>query len=530
MAEDYTSLLGRSDQSWSDVASILLTEEKSKSKKGRRRQKRALIGGLLLSAWDSSKINKVVKNLQDADVDKQYDIAEATQKWDNYNEFITNDKQFILAGGEPKEKDEVNEYFKSLGAVSFHGANPNFEELYKNRVNRNAEREEQINKIALALQKDHIQKRADLVAMGAIKSTIGKSPIYKTKEEFLKPYEDYYRAKKRRASDPTELSAVHSIFGVVGPSRRRRKELDEKLESYKQMMTSYSKYDTLLDIPNYAYPKAYYNPNDIGYTESDILRLVETTVENDSLQRLLVGKARKMIATNGVMTTYNTAQNNKTISDSQLQALLITTTVDFEKATVQAKQYQAEFGDLWKVRRKETELPFTVEEITDEENKVISSKRTPTNEDKFKLYEAEEDVYISQKLGLYDQNTVDLQNALLGKDYEETINVTIDSDTQEKIPNNPELIEMYDKIILDSTTSSATIMASRDWIRFLMEPEALFKLRDVLTNVYQIPKADVDNMDTTELQTWYMAITMEGIASRKSILETQEKLQNINKK
>ena len=113
MAEDYTSLLGRSDQSWSDVASILLTEEKSKSKKGRRRQKRALIGGLLLSAWDSSKINKVVKNLQDADVDKQYDIAEATQKWDNYNEFITNDKQFILAGGEPKEKDEVNEYFKS---------------------------------------------------------------------------------------------------------------------------------------------------------------------------------------------------------------------------------------------------------------------------------------------------------------------------------------------------------------------------------------------------------------------------------
>ena len=89
---------------------------------------------------------------------------------------------------------------------------------------------------------------------------------------------------------------------------------------------------------------------------------------------------------------------------------------------------------------------------------------------------------------------------------------------------------MYDKIILDSTTSSATIMASRDWIRFLMEPEALSKLRDVLTNVYQIPKADVDNMDTTELQTWYMAITMEGIASRKNILETQEKLKNINKK
>lgn len=528
MAEDYTSLLGRSDQSWSDIASILLTEEKSKSKKGRRRQKRALIGGLLLSAWDSSKINKVVKNLQDADVDKQYDIADATQKWDNYNEFITNDKQFMLAGGAPKEKDEVNEYFKSLGAVSFHGSNPNFEELYKTRVNRNPEREEQINKIANALQADHIQKRADLVAMGAITST-GTSPIYQTKEQFLKPYEDYYRAKKRRASDPAELSAVHSIFGVVGPARRRRKALDKKLEGYERMMTSYSKYDTLLNIPAYAYPKAYYNPNDIGYTESDVLRLVETTVENDSLQRLLVGKARKMIVTNGVMTTYNTAQNEKTISDSQLQALLITTAVDFEKATVQAKQYQAEFGDLWKVRRKETELPFTVEEITDKETQVISSKRTATDKDKFELYEDEEDIYVAQKLGLYDQNTVDLQNALLGKDYEETINVTINSDTNEKIYNNPELIEMYDKIILDSTTDSHTTMAARDWIRFSMEAENLNKFRNYLTDVYQIPKVDVDAMDTTELQTWFIAITMEGIASRKNILEAQEKLKNQNK-
>ena len=97
MAEDYTSLLGRSDQSWSDIASILLTEEKKKTKKARRKQRRALIGGLLLSAWDSNKINKVVKNLQDADVDKQFDIAEATSNWESYNNFVIEDKQYILS-------------------------------------------------------------------------------------------------------------------------------------------------------------------------------------------------------------------------------------------------------------------------------------------------------------------------------------------------------------------------------------------------------------------------------------------------
>ena len=71
------------------------------------------------------------------------------------------------------------------------------------------------------------------------------------------------------------------------------------------------------------------------------------------------------------------------------------------------------------------------------------------------MYVAEEDIYVSQKLGLFDQDTVDLQNALLGKKYEEEINVTINKDTGEKTPNNPELISMYNKVILDSSTSSA---------------------------------------------------------------------------
>jgi len=404
-----------------------------------------------------------------------------------------------MAGGAPKKEGEVNEYFKSLGAISFHNSNPNFEEQYKDRNNRNAERAEQIDKIAQALQDNHIKKRNELISMGSM--TTGTSPEYKTKEEFLKPYEDYYRDKKRRASDPSELSAVHSLFGLVGPARKRRKALDKKLEGYDKMQTQYSKYDTLLDIPTYAYAKTYYNPDDIGYTESDILRLVETTVENDSLQNLIVSKARRMIRTNKVTDNPNTALNEDTISDSQLQALLLNTSVDFEKATVQAEQYKVEFGDLYKVRRKVTELPFTVEEITDKENKVISRKRTVTDEDRYALYAAEEDIYVSQKLGLFDQDTVDLQNALNGKHYEETINVTIDKDTGKKIPNEPELISMYNKVILDSSTSSASIMASREWTKNSMESGWLAKFRDYLKEVRKIPAPEVDAMTLNDLNT-----------------------------
>ena len=389
---DYTSLLGKSDQSWKQIATALLSEQQSKNKKAKRKQRRALVGALALSAWDNSKLNNVIRNLEDAKTDNQYQIADATVKWENYNKFITDDKGFIAAGGEPEKAEEINEYFKTAAAVNFNNSNPNFEELYKNRANRHAEREEGINKIAKVLQADHLKKRNELKNTQAI--TGKSSPIYLTKEEFLKPYEDHYRAKERRATDSSELGAVHQLFGLVGPGRKRRKELDAKIAGYEKIIKGYSIYDTLLDLPINSAPKAYYNPNDIGYTEADIVRLVETTVENDSLQRLLVTKARKMIVTNGIVDNANTALNEDTISDTQLQALLINTTVDFEKATIQAKQYKEEFADIWLVRRKETDLPFTTTEI-DEGDGTIRIERKAINKDKFDLYEDEEDIYVA---------------------------------------------------------------------------------------------------------------------------------------
>ena len=145
---DYTSLLGKSDQSWKQIATALLSEQQSKNKKAKRKQRRALVGALALSAWDNNKLNNVIRNLEDAKTDNQYQIADATVKWENYNMFITDDKGFIAAGGEPEKAEEINEYFKTVAAVNFNSANPNFEELYKNRANRHVEREEGINKLA----------------------------------------------------------------------------------------------------------------------------------------------------------------------------------------------------------------------------------------------------------------------------------------------------------------------------------------------------------------------------------------------
>ena len=100
---DYTSLLGKSDQSWKQIATALLSEQQSKNKKSKRKQRRALVGALALSAWDNNKLNNVIRNLEDAKVDEQFAIAKATTNWEAYNTFISEDRKFMEAGG--KEGD-----------------------------------------------------------------------------------------------------------------------------------------------------------------------------------------------------------------------------------------------------------------------------------------------------------------------------------------------------------------------------------------------------------------------------------------
>jgi len=224
-----------------------------------------------------------------------------------------------------------------------------------------------------------------------------------------------------------------------------------------------------------------------------------------------------MIATNGIVDNANTALNEDTISDTQLQALLINTTVDFEKATIQAKQYKEEFGDIWLVRRKETELPFTTTEI-DEGDGTIRIERKAINKDKFDLYEDEEDIYVAQKLGLYDENTVALQNAILGKHYETKLNINPETNA----PRNPELISMYNKIIKGSTISDVALMSSKNWINLQIQGSAAInEWRNVLEENYNVPNAQ--EMPIDELGVWYMAIFMDhAISEQKSIEELRE--------
>ena len=165
MVDRYTDLLG-GNQTFAQVATSLLQDQRSKNKKDRRRQKQALIAGALLSAFDYNKLNKVAQNLDQAAVDKQFDIANKAQEWEAYSAYVQDDKQYKLAGGkqksiidaEGKEQAVINPYFKSKATLVFNELNPNFDTQYAGRSDRLSSRQVEIERVAKMMEKQHLEK------------------------------------------------------------------------------------------------------------------------------------------------------------------------------------------------------------------------------------------------------------------------------------------------------------------------------------------------------------------------------------
>lgn len=477
-ADDYTSLLGRSNQSWGEIAGTLLAEQKGKNKKARKKQKQALVAGLLLSAWDNKKVNNVIQNLQDADVDKQYDIAKATSNWEAYESFVAEDRKYISAGG------KKGNYFDTQATIDFNTANPNFDELYKNQRGRHDIRKNEIATRSESLQKQHEEKR------NTLKLDVSK-PQYLTREKFLKPYEDFYRTKQRRATDPSELSAVHSLFGVVGPARRRRKALDEKLITEENIIKALDKqYAGLLDPVNYGRDvPSYFDPDAIKYTQEDALDFVQRAYGQDPvLTKRLQNSIRKTVATKDVP---NTAIKENEISDTDLNALLIASTLDFDNLTEQAVQLKDSFEGVWKTKYNKTELPFTVNK-----KGVRQYDETDSNlKQAFQWYEEEEDIYVQTELKLYTPESLLLREALLNKEIEEA-----------KPERNMQVIRQYEQVIEKSTMLAGFEAATQEYMRIKSDPSKLAQF-NMAWNV----KSDLNPTGSlTELEgreeflTWYM--------------------------
>ena len=456
MVDRYTDLLG-GNQTFAQVATSLLQDQRSKNKKDRRRQKQALIAGALLSAFDYNKLNKVAQNLDQAAVDKQFDIANKAQEWEAYSAYVQDDKQYKLAGGkqksiidaEGKEQAVINPYFKSKATLVFNELNPNFDTQYAGRSDRLSSRQVEIERVAKMMEKQHLEKSNILNLQPAAynldpeqyekyKKIIPSQTNYLTKEEFYKPYNDYYRNKEKRIVDPSERSAVHALFGLFGPSRKRKENLDIKIAQEEEIINTlnnqYEQVSSLIDPLTVSYT----NPDRFKYKQGEAIlyAMDEKNIPQEFLRKNIIRNLQRSEYEDGV-------------SQSQLQSIIITASVGFDELVAKRTQAQDEFKVKYQqefaVGDQQATLPFDTDPKT--------GKRFVKAgfEDAYSQYVSLENVFIDTELGIGTEKSRALREAT----------VKLEIERKKPVPDR-DLILYYQGVIADASQSDISLTATRE--------------------------------------------------------------------
>lgn len=468
MVDKYTDLLG-GNQTFAQVATSLLQDQRSKNKKDRKRQKQALLAGALLSAFDYNKLNNVAKNLDQAANDKQFDIANKAQEWEAYSAYVQDDKQYKQAGGKQSIKDAegndqevLNEYFKSKSTLIFNELNPNFDAQYAGRSDRLSARQQEIERVAKQLEEQHLNKSGILNLQPAAynldakqyeeyKNIIPSEANYLTKEEFYKPYNDYYRNKERRIVDPSERSAVHALFGLFGPSRKRRENLDAKLAQEELIITKlnnqYEQVSSLIDPLTISYT----NPDRFKYQQGEAIlyAMDEKNIPQEFLRKSIIRNLQRPEYENGV-------------SQSQLQAIILNGTVGFDELVAKRNQAQAEFEERYqqefavatKSGTQLKKLPFDTDPQTGKRFGKAGSDAD------YQQYLSLENVFIDSELGIGTTKSRALREATVLLDIE-----------RQKPPTdqNRDLILYYQGVIADASQSDIALTATREITNILAD-------------------------------------------------------------
>ena len=206
MADDkFTSLLGKSSgTSFGELAGAYLSGGKKKNNRARN----IMLGTLLFNVKENQMRSKVMKNLDSLESEKVLDQARLTKQW-----------------GEREKLQTEYEAVKNKGAYNFYktDAETAFEETHgaDEKYNLKAFQSEKINwmKNWSNKKEDDLNKRYSGVDTNIL-----------TKEEFMAPVNDYYKAKQQDYLNPQNTSLVHKALGKIGFGTDRSEETGNFLD------------------------------------------------------------------------------------------------------------------------------------------------------------------------------------------------------------------------------------------------------------------------------------------------------------
>ena len=194
MADDYKSLLGRSSgSSFADIASAYITG----NRKSDNRARNVLLASLLFNAKEANMQSKVIKNLKELEKNKDLEVAKLNAQWDKRTKLQTEYDQLQKNGALVYFEDKLDRDFEN----SF--------KQHKDIMNLSSN---EIETFKLKWKKTEAEKyKKELEDRYK-----GVDREITVKEEFQKPYMDYYDAQKEKILNPANTSLVHKMFSKIG--------------------------------------------------------------------------------------------------------------------------------------------------------------------------------------------------------------------------------------------------------------------------------------------------------------------------
>ena len=190
---DFNNLLGKRSspgQNWGALAQQYFSQKNKSSKKNLK----ALVASLFFNATENKMQSKVFKNLETLDSEKTLEKARLTHDWDKRQK-IQNEYDGVKDKG-------AYAFYKSDAESAFeveHGGDSKW-----SLAGFQPEKIKWMQNWAASKENDLDRRYKTL------------SPDIKTIEEFSKPTNDYFAAKKADILNPQNTSLVHKGLGMIG--------------------------------------------------------------------------------------------------------------------------------------------------------------------------------------------------------------------------------------------------------------------------------------------------------------------------
>jgi len=177
------------------------------------RARNVLFASLFFDAKEASMRSKVTKQLEELERQKTLEVAKLNNQW---TKRVNLSNQY-----ENIQKNGALNYYRADAEKAFDDAHSQEKELMSLQGG-------DIAKYKIDWMTDYANKQNDEFMQTYNK--LDKSIT--TKEEFTKPYMDYYRAQQEQIAAPANVSLVHKVFSKIGVGKDKE-EYANKVENLK---------------------------------------------------------------------------------------------------------------------------------------------------------------------------------------------------------------------------------------------------------------------------------------------------------